>query len=157
MITKASIQTIIEQELAEKQEFYIVDIVVSDGDNILVELDHKTRPITIDECKAFSRAIEQSLDRDTEDFKLEVSSPGLSNPFKVIEQYKKNVNKEVDIVLNNGKQLKGLLVDADEEKIKVVTAYKEKIEGKKKKQLITTEHLLNYNDIKKTQIIITFK
>ena len=60
--------------------------------------------ITIDQCGEISKLVEASLNREEEDFEIEVSSPGLSEPFKVINQYRKNIGQEVEIVTEDGQQ-----------------------------------------------------
>ena len=65
----------------------------------MVEMENEERKITIDDCIQFSRAIEHNLDRDKEDFELEVSSAGMSSPFKVYQQYVKHVGRQVKLIL----------------------------------------------------------
>ncbi|MFP4023864.1 MAG: ribosome assembly cofactor RimP [Thiohalospira sp.] len=155
MINKEKILTIIEGAVQEKNA-YIVDLKISTSNKIILELD-SFDGFTIDDCVEVSRLIENNLDRDKEDFELEVSSPGLSAPFKVWQQYEKNIGKEIEIVLTDGKKLKGILTDVDKEGINIEETKKVKVEGKKKKQTITEKHQLTFDKIKSTQIVIKFK
>ncbi len=155
MINKEQILTIIEGAV-QKKDAYIVDLKISTSNKIILELD-SFDGLTIDDCVEVSRLIENNLDRDKEDFELEVSSPGLSTPFKVWQQYKKNIDEEVETVLTDGSKLKGILTEVDKEGINIEETKKIKVEGKKKKQTITEKHQLPFDTIKSTQIVIKFK
>ena len=85
MITEKVIRTLIDEKLGGS-ETYLVDLSVSSSNQIKIELD-RMEGVSIDECVAMSRHIESALDRETEDFELQVSSPGLDQPFKVFQQY----------------------------------------------------------------------
>ena len=135
---------------------FLVDIIVNDRNLINIYVDSYDG-LTIDQCISISRHVEHSLDRDIEDFELQVSSPGLTEGFKVIEQYYKYTGKEVEIVSNEGEKLKGVLLEANEEGITLEISSKEKLQGKKKKQVIIKKHLYKYKDIKSTKAVISFK
>ena len=154
MITGEKIQEIADQKLAEGSNF-IVDITIKPGNKIIVLLDNDNG-ISISDCVAMSRHIESSLDREADDFELNVMSPGLSEPFKILRQYQKNLGKQVDIVTKEGKKLSGKLLKADEKGIELETKTKERTEGKKGKQLITNNISLTFGQIKETKIVISF-
>ena len=103
-----------------------------------------------------SRHIEAGLDREKEDFELNVMSPGLSEPFKILRQYQKNIGKQVDVVSKEGKKLSGKLLKASDMGIELETKTKERVEGKKGKQLIINNINLTFNQIKETKIVISF-
>ncbi len=155
MINKEKIETIINGIVKEKNA-YVVDLKVDPLNKIILELD-SFDGFTIDDCVDVSRIIEQNIDRDKEDFALEVSTPGLSSPFKVWQQYKKNVGQEIETILTNDKKIKGNLIDIDKEGIVIEETKKVKIEGKKKKQTIVEKHQLSFENIKSTKIVIKFK
>lgn len=154
MITVDRIQKIAEEKLAESTNF-IVEIAVKSGNKIIVLLDNDNG-VSISDCVAMSRHIESSLDREAEDFELNVMSPGLSEPFKILRQYQKNIGKQVDIVTKEGKKLSGKLLDANSLGITLESKSKERIEGKKGKQLIINNINLTFNQIKETKIVISF-
>jgi ribosome maturation factor RimP len=155
MITEKTIRALIDEKL-EGSENYLVDLTVSASNQIRVELDHLDG-ISIDECVAMSRHIDSSFDREIDDFELQVSSPGLDQPFKVFQQYVKNIGREVSIVKVEGQKLKGLLIDANQAEVTLEYETKEKVEGKKKKELIVHQDKIPMNEIKETRIIISFK
>ena len=158
MISKENIQKLAEERIAELgKDLFIVDIKISGNNVIQVELESKTENVAIADCVSVSRNIEHNLDRETQDFELHVSSAGIDQPFRVLEQYQKNVGREVSVQLNDGTNIKGLLESADQNTFIVSTVTKEKIEGKKKKVEVKKEHNLAYKDVKATKIIISFK
>lgn len=157
MIKKETIKKLAQERIDELDNgTFLVDITVSLGNKILVEIDNLNEGVSIKDCVSVSRNIEHNLDRETEDFELEVSSPGLTKPFKVMEQYKKNIGKDVKVVLTPIGSKEGKLVNIDDEKIEIETTEKVRVEGKKKKELITTKTQIPFNQIKETKIILSF-
>jgi len=151
MITKEKVQSLVEEVLLTDQ--FVVDIAVGLGNSITVFVDSDTG-ISVGECVEISRHVEHSLDRETEDFSLEVSSPGLSGPFKVLRQYLKNVGREVEVVVKSGEKHKGILKSANEAGFELEIVVKEKVDGKK---IATTKSLtFDYDHIKTVKIVISF-
>ena len=87
MIDKRVIEQLVEEKLASSSN-YLVSVEVQPGNIIVVEIDNDDA-VSIDDCVELSRYIEEHLDRDAEDFELEVGSAGITSPFKVLRQYKK--------------------------------------------------------------------
>ena len=154
MITEKQVLELIKEKLEEKNCF-VVELEVRSGNDILLEVDG-VEGFSIEDCMEFSRAIEHNLDREEEDFELHVSSPGLDKPFRVIQQYHKNIGRDVKVVLKEGSVVKGELKEVDDDGIVVEYSYKERIEGKKKKQTIVKEEEIKFNNIKETTLIISF-
>ena len=140
----------------EDKECYLVDVTVSSDNRIVVEIDSDTS-VSIDFCIAMSRHIESELNRDVEDFELEVGSSGLTEPFKLVRQYTKNIGNEVEVLTCDGRKLKGVLLDANEENFLLETERDVKLEGAKRKTRIKEEERFNYQDIKYTKYLIRFK
>lgn len=155
MITTTQILALIDEKLQEKK-FFVVHLDVKPGNNIQLEIDGP-EGFTIKDCVDFSRQIEHNLDREAEDFELHVSSPGLDKPFRVIEQYQKYKGREVRVVQNNGEVVEGVLEVVNENEIQITYSFKQKIEGKKKKETIVKEEIIPFTNIKETTIIISFK
>ncbi|MDQ3047092.1 MAG: ribosome assembly cofactor RimP [Bacteroidota bacterium] len=154
MITVENIKKLADEKIAESDNF-IVDISVKSGNRIVILLDNDNG-ISIAECVAMSRHVEAGLDREQADFELNVMSPGLSEPFKVKRQYEKNLGKQVDVVTKENKKLTGKLLEVKEDGIILESKSKEKVEGKKTKQLIINNISLTFNQIKETKIVISF-
>jgi ribosome maturation factor RimP len=155
MITKKQVQELIQDKL-EESNCFVVEIEIGEGNSISLEID-SMEGITVQDCMGFSRAVEQNLDREIEDFALQVSSPGLDKPLRVKEQYQKSIGRNVKVVPLEGNVVKGELKEANEEEIVIEYSYKERIEGRKKKETIIKQEIINFNNIKETTIIISFK
>jgi len=155
MITTTRIEQLIKNTLQEKNCF-VVELAVNETNNISLKID-SLQGVTMADCIDFSRAIEHNLDREIEDFQLNVSSPGLDKPFIVKEQYIKNIGRNVKVTRVEGNVIKGILTAVNDDDIIIEFSYKEKIEGKKKKQIITKQEKILFNNIKETTIIISFK
>jgi ribosome maturation factor RimP len=154
MISPLHIRELAEQALQES-DCFLVDVHVTPMNKIIVLIDREGS-VSINQCVDVSRFIEKSLDRETEDFELEVSSAGLDQPFKVLRQYTKNIGKEVDVKLIDGKKINGNLVSANEEGITLLQITKERIEGRKAKQNVEKNLSLKFPEIKETKIVIKF-
>ena len=154
MITKEKILTLIEDKLKE-EKLVPVDIVIKPTNKIFVYIDSENG-VTIDECVKISRLIESNLDRDVEDFELEVSTPGLNQPFKIPLQYKKNIGKVVEVITSEGNKQKGKLLSYNNDKIEIEIKKKIKIENKNKKQIVIEKLEFDLDQIKSTKAIITF-
>lgn len=125
------------------------------GNKIVVLVDSMAG-VSIDDCSRLSRVIEQHLNRDVEDFELEVSSPGLTRPFKVIQQYTKNIGKEVETLLKNGQKVSGKLLSVEDKGFALEVQKKTKPEGKKRPVMIAEKQSFTFDEVKATNIVINF-
>lgn len=154
MISDLHIRGLAEQAL-EGTDSFLVDVHVTPMNKIIVLIDRKGG-ININQCVEVSRFIEKSLDRDAEDFELEVSSAGMDQPFRVLRQYEKNIGREVEVKLKDGTKLKGNLIKADEQGITIQQITKERIEGRKAKQDVEKKLDFTFPEIKETKVVIKF-
>ncbi|MCW3787192.1 ribosome assembly cofactor RimP [Plebeiibacterium sediminum] len=154
MITKEQISTLIQEKL-EADDCFLVDLKISTGNKITVLIDSMSG-ISIDYCIQISRLIEGSLDREVEDFELEVSTPGLGQALKVKQQYVKNIGREVEVTLLNAAPHKGILTEVTENGFTIEEEKKVKIEGKKKKELKIFSHNYTFDEIKSVKVVISF-
>ncbi len=158
MISKQKIIELAQERIDEMDnDTYLVDVTVSETNQILVEIDNLKGSSSISDCIRVSRNVEHNLDREEEDFSLQVTTPGLSNPFKVHPQYVKNIGRNVKVVFKEVGSIEGKLIDVTAEQIVVETETKERIEGKKKKELVVRQHEIPFNQIKETKVVISFK
>ena len=155
MIETKIVADLAEAHLADS-ECYLVDVTVAPDNFIVVEIDHD-EAVGIDDCVALSRHIEAGLDRDAEDYELEVTSAGLTSPFKVLRQYLKNIGNEVEVLLKSGEKLSGQLKSADDTGLVVTVGRQVKPEGAKRKVTVWTDEAYPYDKIKYTRNIIRFK
>ncbi|MDA3779794.1 MAG: ribosome assembly cofactor RimP [Bacteroidales bacterium] len=156
MIIKQYIEELIREVIGNFDEAFIVDISVSSSNNIKVVLD-SNKTFSISDCIELSQYLESKLDRDDEDFALEVSSAGLTETFKVVEQYHKNIGKDVEVITKDGKKFTAVLLSVFDNGIELEQEKKVKIEGKKRKEIVKEKFLLDFDNIKSTKIIIKFK
>jgi len=155
MISKQKIEELVSQWLQGK-DYFLVDIAISSDNKIVVEIDHADG-VWIDDCVELSRFIEERLDRDEEDFELEVGSAGLGQPFKVEQQYQNHIGKEVEVMQADGKKVKGLLKAVDGRQFTVGVKEKVKVEGKKRPELQDVDHQYDMDEVKYTKYLISFK
>ena len=139
--------------MKESEELFLVEVKIASGNQITVLLD-ADNGITIEKCteinKALYKYIEESGLFGDENFSLEVSSPGLDKPLKLHRQYKKNIGRKIEVELNDGTKLEGMLTHVNEEEIII-----EEKQGKGKKVTMKTTTIL-FNQIKHTTVLITF-
>ncbi len=154
MIEKRRIQQLVDDFLAKEKGFFLVSLKVGGGNQIEVRVD-SFEGIKMGDCVRLSRHIEGSLDREEEDFSLQVASAGLGEPFKVFQQYEKNIGRKVDVKLKGGEKILGKMLSAiADEGIVLETKNREKIG--KKKQVVVKEHKLAFEQIDQTKIVISF-
>lgn len=134
---------------------FLVEAKVDSRNNISVFVD-SPQGVSIDECVAISRHVENALDRDSEDFTLEVSSPGIGDPFRVLKQYQKSIGRTVDVLYKSGKKIQGELMAVTQDEIIVKYSAKEKPEGAKRPKMVEKETQIKFDEIKTTKEIITF-
>ena len=143
-------------EWLEDKDYFLVDVTVSPDDKIVVEIDH-AEGVWIDDCVDLSRFIESKLDREEEDYELEVGSAGIGQPFKVLQQYLIHIGREVEVLTKEGKILDGILKDANEENMTLTIQKKVKPEGAKRPKLVDEDVTYTYDEIKYTKYLISFK
>lgn len=153
MIDKAKVAEIVNEKLTEDQ--FLVEVTVSANNEIQVMVDSDSG-ISINHIVEISRYVESKLDRESEDFELSVYSAGLTEPFRMVRQYKKNQGKEIEVLLASGVKLNGVLTGVTDQQIELEVTTKEKPEGSKKKELVTRVHHLGYSEIKEAKKILKF-
>ncbi len=153
MIEKDKLIKATEDFLAGSDQF-LVKLNVGTDNNISIYIDGDSG-VTIEDCVRLSRHLEQQLDRDQEDFGLNVSSPGVDEPFAHLRQYKKNIGRAVEIVMHDGSVRRGVLESADEAKIELAEEIIKK--NKKSKKMITGDSVsIKMEDIARAKAIIIF-
>lgn len=146
MIEKSHIESLVNSQL-EGDELFLVGVAVSPSNEIEVTVDSDTR-VDIDACVALSRAIEERLDRETEDFSLTVGSAGIGSPLKLLRQYRKLIGRPVDIIYKTGLKQTATLLAADDSTIEIEYQAKETPEGKKRPELVAKRAAVALSDTK---------
>ena len=147
------IEEFVKHFIEKTPDLFLVDIKSAPGNKITVLLDGD-KGITIDNCtvinKALYKFIEETALFGDSNFSLEVSSFGVDRPLQLLRQYKKNIGRTVEVLMNDGTKAEGTLTEANEEKITI-----EEKTGKGNKMTTTTKTIL-FNQIKHTTVLITF-
>lgn len=155
MINANTVRTLAESHL-EGGTGFIVDVRVSEGNAISILLDDD-EGTSIEKCIALSRHLESMLDRDAEDFSLDVSSPGLDQPLKMLRQYVKNIGRDVQLKITGAGKVEGKLTRATDEEITIVIREKRRIEGRKAKEWVEEEQTYPLKELDWTKVQISFK
>jgi ribosome maturation factor RimP len=154
MTEKAVIEKLVDEHIKGSGVF-LVAVKVSANGKITVLIDRKER-ITIEECAELSRFIEKHLDRDLEDYELQVSSPGLDMPFLVVQQYYKNEGRQIEVTDTDGEKYRGVLKNVTDGGFELETGVTGK-SGSKGKPAEIKDISFNYEQVKSAREIVTFK
>jgi ribosome maturation factor RimP len=154
MITEEQVEQIIHEKIGGT-EIFLVAVIMNPGNNIHVHLD-TMKGINIDECVEVSRYIVSKMDKEVEDYNLEVSSPGLDASFRVKQQYEKNLGKEVEIIKYDGVKIKAKLLTYSGDSIEVEQMVKP-TPPEKSKKLVAKMVTVAVEDIKTIKAVISFK
>lgn len=146
MIDKFKVLDIVKDVL-EGSDKYLVNMKITPDNRIFVDIDGDNG-INIDDCIEVSRAIENSLNRDEEDFELNVSSAGADSPLKMPRQYRRHVGRELSVEPFDGEKVEGRLTEAGD------TQFTIKTKGTKKEA--PKELTFAYEDVKTARVIIQF-
>ncbi len=153
MINKEHISRLADDCLFGSDRF-VVGINIGTDNNIRVFIDSDSG-VTIANCVELSRYIEKSLDRDSEDFELNVSSSGVDHPFVLLRQYRNNIDHKVKVINKDGGKITGILKHVNEDEIELLEEIKSK--NKKNKKISTGKVItIPISAIKETKRTITF-
>jgi ribosome maturation factor RimP len=148
-----SVERMIEGLLADDPQYFLVEVKIRPTNNIKVFLDGD-KGISIEKCVAYNRQLYKMLEISDlfppDDFSLELSSPGLDEPLKLLRQYHKNTGRKVEVLLKDGLKIEGELKEVSQTGITV-----EETKGKNKKKEII-QHNFPFDSIKSTKIQIVF-
>ena len=136
--------------------YYLVDIIITPDNKITVEID-AFDGVSIDFCVRLNNHLESRLSPEIEEYELEVCSAGITQPFKVLNQYHKNIGNEVEVVAKSGLKYSGILKQVTEEFFVIEIEKRIKAENSKKKINITEELKFAYTEIKTTKYILRFR
>ena len=157
MIDKNIIKTAVNEWL-EKGDYYLVDLEMTADDRIVIEIDHADG-VWIEDCADLSRFLQEKIGEELGDYELEVGSAGIGQPFKVIQQYRNHVGKDVEVLAGDGKKVQGVLKAVADDGTQFVLTVKEKqqVEGKKRPVLVEVDKTYAISDIKYCKYLLNFK
>jgi ribosome maturation factor RimP len=154
MLSKENIEKTVREAVRDTETF-IVEVKMTSDNKIFVYAD-TPNGMPIEECARISKFIEAAHDRDVEDYELQVSSAGIDQPFKVVEQYKKHIDKDVRVVLKDGSTFDGVITEVEDGTILLKWKESIKVPGKKKKEIKEEIEKIKIDDIASAKAIINF-
>ena len=155
MIERNTVKTVVEEWLSGN-DYFLVDVTFTPDDRIVVEIDHADG-VWIEDCAELSRFMQERLGDELGDYELEVGSAGIGQPFKVEQQYLNHIGKDVEVLDAEGKKVQGVLKQVDGRDFVVTVKEKQKLEGKKRPQIVDVDKSFNMDNIKYTKYLLSFK
>lgn len=145
---------LVEDRIADRDDLFVVSVRIVNHKIVEILIDGDNG-VSIDDCAQISRHVGFHLEEEEvfdNAYRLEVSSPGLDKPLKLLRQYQKNLNREVRVLREDGTTVEGKLVNTSDEEI--VLEYKVKVKGQKAE---LKQETIPFSDIKETKVLISFK
>lgn len=145
---------LVEEKIADRPELFLVDVKMLPNNKLIIHVDGD-EGISIQDCVAISRHVGFHLEEENAietAYNLEVSSPGVGEPLKLVRQYEKNIGRTLEVKLADGAKKEGKLITVLPTAITIEETIKEK--GKKAQQVPAE---IAFNDIKETKVLISFK
>ena len=157
MINKEIVKTAVEEWLAQN-DYFLVDVELTPDGRIVIEIDHADG-VWIEDCAELSRFLQEKLGDELGEYELEVGSAGIGQPFKVVQQYRNHIGKEVEVLAVDGKKQQGILKEVAEDGLSFVIVVKEKQkqEGKKRPVLVEVDKTFTMDGVKHTKYLLAFK
>lgn len=154
MTFKDKVNGLVVEGLVEKPSVFLIDLTITDSFKIIVTLDGDNG-VALQDCIDISRAIENNLDREEQDFSLEVASVGVGSPLKMVRQYKKNVGRTLIVKLAS-ETIEAELVEANDNFIILSWKARESKKIGKGKETVQKTQQIPYSEIKETIVTVTF-
>ncbi|KIM09748.1 MAG: hypothetical protein KU29_00350 [Sulfurovum sp. FS06-10] len=152
---KNKVQVVLEVALTAHQHLFLIDLSINDANKISIVLDGDNG-VSLQDCIDVSRAIEADLDREEQDFSLEVASAGVSSSLKFVRQYKKNVGRNLKVKTISLEEIEAKLTAADDEKITLEWQAREPKKIGKGKETVDKKVELPYQNIKEAVVLVSF-
>jgi ribosome maturation factor RimP len=154
MAFKEKVRQVVEEVLLEKPSLFLIDLTVSESFKISIGIDGDNG-VVLQDCIDVSRAVEDNLDREEQDYSLEVASVGVGSPLKLVRQYKKNIGRTL-IVKTKTENIEAELVEAND--LFIILSWKAREPKKigKGKETVQKELQIPYSDIKEAIVTVTF-
>lgn len=152
---KEIVKRLVREALEENEELFLIELSFFGDNKILVEVDGDNG-VNLMECIRISRHVENNLDREEEDFGLEVTSPDVANPLKVLRQYQKNIGRILKVKTNDNKKVEGTLKEANENHISLEWKAREPKPIGKGKVTVEKTTEIAYSNIQEAKVKIIF-
>lgn len=155
MLSETTVKDLIEAGLNERSDLFLIDLKIGADNKISVVIDGD-EGVTVEDCVFMSRAIEHHLDREEEDFSLDVASAGATSPLINKRQYKKNIGRTLEVTAKPDLQLEGELAEVDDDGITLEWKAKEPKPVGKGKVTVKKQAKIIYDDVLEAKVIIKF-
>jgi ribosome maturation factor RimP len=155
MINKEVVKTLVDEWL-QNGDYFLVDIIFSADDRIVIEIDHADG-VWSEDCAELSRFLQEKLGEELGDYELEVGSAGLGQPFKVEQQYKNHIGDEVEVLQADGKKVQGILKEVNGREFVVTVKEKQTVEGKKRPVMADVDKTYSMDEVKYAKYVLAFK
>ncbi|WP_111684940.1 ribosome assembly cofactor RimP [Winogradskyella tangerina] len=152
---KETVKELLEKALNERQDLFLIDFDILSDNTIRVVLDGD-KGVLVEDCMFVSRAIEHNLDRDEQDFSLEVTSSGATSPLVFPRQYNKHIGRNLEVKTNEGETIEGQLTVTNENGIVLKWKAREPKPVGKGKVTVTKEAKIAFEEIKEAKVKIKF-
>ena len=152
---KDKVKYLLDRALEERQDLYLLELKVSESNAITVVIDGDNG-VVVEDCMFISRAIEHNLDREEQDFSIEVMSAGAASPIIDKRQYKKNIGRVLSVKTKEGLSFEGTLQNTDEEGIHLEWKSKEPKPVGKGKMIVKKQAKIEYDAILEAKVVIKF-
>ena len=152
---KGKIKNLLDSALEENSELFLIELKFLEDNKIYIEVDGDNG-VSLKECIRISREIDQNLDREEEDFSLEVTSPNVANPLQVKRQYVKNINRILSVKLRDNSNVEGKLIRVKEDEIELEWKAREPKPIGKGKITVIKNAIIQFDDILEAKVKIIF-
>ena len=152
---KEKVQQLLQEALDENPALFLINLDIKGDNEIKVSIDGD-QGVTVQDCIAVSRKVEHNLDREEEDFSLEVMSVGATTPLELPRQYKKNVGRTLEVKTTEGEKIEGLLETATDTEVHLAWKAREPKPVGKGKVTVQKTATIPYTDIEQAKVVIKF-
>jgi len=152
---KEKVTQLVTEALAQEPSLFLIDLSIGMNNHIMVILDGDNG-VSVKDCIAMSRAVEHNLDREEQDFSLEVTSAGVSEPLTLPRQYSKNIGRRLKVKTRDGQTIEGELTACDDTTCSLQWKTREPKPVGKGKVTVQKEAIVSYDDIVEAKVMINF-
>ena len=154
MSFKEQVEQLVKAALDENSTLFLIDLSIG-GDNTIRILLDGDEGVTLQACMEVSRKVEHNLDREENDFSLEVSSCGVGSPLTLPRQFKKNVDRKLEVVDSEDKLVQGTLITVTEDSFTLEWKAREPKPIGKGKVTVTKTREFKYGSFKNAKVIVS--
>jgi len=152
---REKVTQLLQEAMDENPSLFLISVDIQGNNEIKVIIDGD-QGVTVEDCIAVSRKVEHNLDREEEDFSLEVMSVGATTPLEQVRQYKKNIGRFLEMKTNAGLRLEGILEEATDEAVTLSWKAREPKPVGKGKVTVQKREVILYQDIVEAKVMIKF-